>query len=169
LLSHSPADLIGEELDELIRQAAQGEVLHNDDTCMRVLHLEREPADQRTGVFTSGIVATDAGARLRCTSPAANTPARIWLKCLRSAHRSWVRRFRCVTRPRATCPNYPRAWKSWWLTASRMAGARFREDRIHNEAIVDACGAEERTMGWYYYLEDQRQFPLRPDALSLRQ
>ncbi|MGC9225585.1 MAG: IS66 family transposase, partial [Terracidiphilus sp.] len=48
--------------EELIRQAAQGEVLHNDDTSMRVLHLARPPDDQRTGVFTSGIVAiTESG------------------------------------------------------------------------------------------------------------
>ena len=42
--------------EELIRQAAQGEVFHNDDTGMRVLHLARAPDDERTGVFTSGIV-----------------------------------------------------------------------------------------------------------------
>ena len=42
--------------DELIRQAAQGNVLHNDDTSMRVLMLQRDPSDERTGVFTSGIV-----------------------------------------------------------------------------------------------------------------
>ncbi len=51
---------------ELIRQAAQGEVLHNDDTSMPVLALRRDagmdhdegdPAE-RTGVFTSGIVST---------------------------------------------------------------------------------------------------------------
>jgi transposase len=42
--------------NELIRQAAQGEVLHNDDTSMRVLRFAREPSDKRTGVFTSGIV-----------------------------------------------------------------------------------------------------------------
>ena len=34
-----------------------------------------------------------------------------------------------------------------------------REDRIHNQAIVDAYGADERAMGWYYYLENQLQFP----------
>src|SRR5215475_9263492 len=50
--------------DELIRQAAQGEVLHNDDTRMRVLKMEREPGDQRTGVFTSGIVSTSAGRQI---------------------------------------------------------------------------------------------------------
>lgn len=47
--------------EELIRQAAQGEVLHNDDTGMRVLRIEREPADERRGVFTSGIVSTRQG------------------------------------------------------------------------------------------------------------
>ena len=45
------AEIIKPARDELIRQAAQGEVLHNDDTGMRVLKLEREPGDQRTGVF----------------------------------------------------------------------------------------------------------------------
>lgn len=50
--------------DELIRQAAQGEVVHNDDTSMRVLRLERDPSDERTGVFTSGIVATREGRKI---------------------------------------------------------------------------------------------------------
>src|SRR5690606_17782235 len=55
---------------ELIRQAAQGEVLYNDDTTMKILKLERplpaEPGDPsgRTGTFTSGIVATAAGQRV---------------------------------------------------------------------------------------------------------
>jgi transposase len=52
--------------DELVRQAAQGEVLFNDDTTMKVLELTGEQraaaaadeeTDGRTGVFTSGIVA----------------------------------------------------------------------------------------------------------------
>ncbi len=43
-------------LGELIRQAAQGRVMHNDDTGMRILRLTREPNDKRTGTFTSGIV-----------------------------------------------------------------------------------------------------------------
>ena len=46
--------------EELIRQAAQGEVLHNDDTSMKVLRLAREPSDERTGVFTSNILAITA-------------------------------------------------------------------------------------------------------------
>jgi len=50
--------------EELIRQAAQGEVVYNDDTRMRVLRLAREPSDSRTGVFTSGIVSTRQGQQI---------------------------------------------------------------------------------------------------------
>jgi transposase len=61
------AELIKPAHTELIRQAAQGEVLHNDDTSMRVLALRRERSqetDERTGVFTSGIVATEEGRKI---------------------------------------------------------------------------------------------------------
>jgi hypothetical protein len=58
------AHVIRPALEELIRQAAQGEVLHSDDTSMRVLRLAREPSDKRTGVFTSGIVATNRGQKI---------------------------------------------------------------------------------------------------------
>jgi transposase len=53
--------------DELIRQAAQGEVLHNDDTSMRVLALQRAIAEEdgeRTGIFTSGVVSTAEGRKI---------------------------------------------------------------------------------------------------------
>jgi transposase len=43
-------------LGEFIRQAAQGSVVHNDDTGMRILKLVRDTDDGRTGTFTSGIV-----------------------------------------------------------------------------------------------------------------
>src|SRR5262249_24701674 len=56
--------------EELIRQAAQGEVLHNDDTTVKILGLmgrsrqeapadaegEGTDADKRSGLFTSGVV-----------------------------------------------------------------------------------------------------------------
>jgi transposase len=58
------AELLKPARDELIRQAAQGEVVHNDDTSMRVLRLAREPSDERTGVFTSGIVSTGQGRKI---------------------------------------------------------------------------------------------------------
>ena len=63
-LVEETAEVIQPAHEELMRQAAQGEVLHNDDTSMRVLHLEREPTDERTGVFTSGIVSTATGCQI---------------------------------------------------------------------------------------------------------
>jgi hypothetical protein len=58
--------------EELIRQAAQGDVVYNDDTTVKILELMGErarkspPLDDehdpnRTGLFTSGVVATRAG------------------------------------------------------------------------------------------------------------
>jgi transposase len=67
------ATLIQPAMDELIRQAAQGKVLHNDDTSMKVLGLMKEAAfvegdssdpPERTGVFTSGIVSTTEGQKI---------------------------------------------------------------------------------------------------------
>src|SRR6266851_2595027 len=67
------AALIQPAMDELIRQAAQGQVLHNDDTSMKVLGLMKElastngdssDAPERTGVFTSGIVSTRDGQKI---------------------------------------------------------------------------------------------------------
>jgi transposase len=58
---------------ELIRQAAQGEVLHNDDTTAHILEMTAEaraealPAgarEDRTGVFTTGIVASREGRKI---------------------------------------------------------------------------------------------------------
>ncbi len=55
-LLEAAAELLRPVLDDLIRQAAQGSVMHNDDTGMRILRLAREPGDKRSGTFTSGIV-----------------------------------------------------------------------------------------------------------------
>jgi hypothetical protein len=59
---------------ELIRQAAQGEVLHNDDTTAKILDMmksmrerkARSPSDPklRTGIFTSGIVSIRNGQKI---------------------------------------------------------------------------------------------------------
>jgi len=71
------ASVIAPIYEELIRQAAQGEVLYNDDTTMKILELmgkrarakafaeaERaKDAPKRKGVFTSGIVSTREGRR----------------------------------------------------------------------------------------------------------
>jgi transposase len=67
------SELLAPAHEELVRQAAQGEVLHNDDTTMKVLEVTRaqreaaaadEQTNPRTGVFTSGIVSTREGRQL---------------------------------------------------------------------------------------------------------
>ena len=80
-IAEEVAEVVAPAYEELIRQAAQGEVLYNDDTKMRVLALRREspPASaataqskaneegidpDRTGVFTSGIVSTREGRKI---------------------------------------------------------------------------------------------------------
>ncbi len=55
-------DKIYPAYNELIRQAAQGDVVYNDDTTNRVVELIKEnktkSSDERTGIFTTGIVST---------------------------------------------------------------------------------------------------------------
>lgn len=43
-----------------------------------------------------------------------------------------------------------------------------REERIANEAIVDANGAEEQAIGWYYYLQDRISFPFTAICIEKR-
>jgi transposase len=56
------AGIVEPAFQELIRQGAQGEVLHNDDTSAKILALMKDRRDlvtdpkTRTGIFTSGIV-----------------------------------------------------------------------------------------------------------------
>ena len=59
--------------DALISQAAQGDVLHNDDTTVKILEFmgersKKQPIDDamtdRTGLFTSGVVSTCEGRRI---------------------------------------------------------------------------------------------------------
>jgi len=69
---HEVAGIVEPAHRELIRQAAQGEVLHNDDATMKILALMKEAnansedsdSGERTGIFTSGIVSIGAGRKI---------------------------------------------------------------------------------------------------------
>ncbi len=57
---HGAAGLLQPVHEELIRKAAQGEVLHNDNTTMKILDIQRplplldpDAAEERRGIFTS--------------------------------------------------------------------------------------------------------------------
>jgi len=72
---YAAALLLAAAYEQLIRQAAQGDVVYNDDTAVKILELmgqrakksppPEDPHDPtRTGLFTSGVVATCAGRRI---------------------------------------------------------------------------------------------------------
>jgi len=61
------ADLIHPIYRELIRQGAQGDVIHNDDTTMKILSLMKENNQDelaRKGMFTTGIISTLNGRKI---------------------------------------------------------------------------------------------------------
>lgn len=61
------ADKIYPAYDELIRQAACGDILHNDDTVMKILALIKENAAResvRKGIFTSGVLSVASGMKI---------------------------------------------------------------------------------------------------------
>ena len=69
-IAEEMAETIEPAFGELIRQAAQGEVVHNDDTTMKVLALmsreqppeqSRQEESQRSGIFTSAVVSRCEG------------------------------------------------------------------------------------------------------------
>ena len=53
-----------------------------------------------------------------------------------------------------------RAPRSGAKAMNRSRKDPVREDRIHNEAIVDA-GPDEQALSWYYYLENKISFPFQ--------
>jgi transposase len=72
-LVHGGAKDVAAAHEELLNQAAQSRVVYNDDTTMKVLQLTKaqraaaladDLKQERTGIFTSGIVATDAGRKI---------------------------------------------------------------------------------------------------------
>jgi hypothetical protein len=103
------AEVIKPAQEELIRQAAQEEVLHNDDTSMRVLQMEREPSDERTGVFTSGIVSTASGRKIALYFTGRQHAGENLADVLKRRATELAGPFRCVTRCRATRPALTRA------------------------------------------------------------
>ena len=128
------AEGIRSVFEELIRQAAQGEVFHNDDTKMKILSLDRESApalgspeessrsSERTGLFTSGIVSTKQGQRSRCFSPGGGTRERTSPRCWRTVPRDCLRRFKWPMACRGTLPSCRRRCRSSSETVTRTRG-----------------------------------------------
>ena len=43
-----------------------------------------------------------------------------------------------------------------------------REYRIHDKAVVDAYGEEERAVGWYFYMDDKLHCPFNAKCITKR-
>ncbi|MCC7311472.1 MAG: calcium-binding protein [Sulfuritalea sp.] len=52
------------------------------------------------------------------------------------------------------------------MAATRRSSSR--ERRIESEIVVDAYTAEERALGWYYYVEERLGAPLMAQCISAR-
>jgi transposase len=115
------APLLQPALEELQRQAAQSEVVHNDDTSMRVLSLDRDTdiSPERTGVFTSGLVWIVQGRRIALYFTGCKHAGENLAEVLNSAPPICRPSFKCVMPCRGTC----RSWsRRWWLTVMRTVG-----------------------------------------------
>jgi hypothetical protein len=103
------AEIIQAARDELIRQAAQDEVLHNDDTGMRCCawRASRLKGAKPTAPVCSPPASSphNKGAGSRSTSPAASTPAKICAMCSNTVPQISPRLCRCVMRRRAISLN----------------------------------------------------------------
>ncbi len=54
------------------------------------------------------------------------------------------------------------------MAKSRPKRDEKREHRITMEVVVDAYDAQERAMGWYYYLQEQLAFPFTAICVEMR-
>jgi transposase IS66 family protein len=118
---------------ERIHQAAQGEVLHNDDTTMKILNLmgksrarppsadaEAEEKSERTGIFTSGIVSTRAGQKIALFFTGRKHAGENLASVL--AHRAQALG-PAIQMCDALSRNLPQSFKAWSPTVSRTADA----------------------------------------------
>ena len=120
------AEQLEPALEELIRQAAQGEVVYNDDTGMKVLALPAPDRPERTGVFTSGIISPAKDNGWRCSSPADGTLGKICPRCWLVGLPIWLLPCKC----NALSRNLPKTLEvilgvCAWSTPVREGGAEF--------------------------------------------
>ena len=110
-------------LEELKRQAAQGEVVHNDDTSMRVLSLDRDAdilAAERTGVFTSGLVWIVQERRIALYFTGCKHAGENLAEVLKQRSADLpppIQMCDALSRNRAES-----RWRRWWPTVMRTAG-----------------------------------------------
>ena len=130
------AEVIRPAFEELIRQAAQGEVFYNDDTSMKILALarasppraeeekpRRAPRNGRDCSPPASCRRRGRGSGSRCSSPGGSMPGRTSPGCSSSGPRDSRRPFKCPMPCHATCRSSRRSWKFSGETATRTPGA----------------------------------------------
>ena len=150
-LMEQGAAALSPALDQLLWQAAQGEVLHNDDTGMRILRLARAPSDQRTGVFTSGIVSLWRNRKIALFFTGRQHAGENLADVLkrRAEHSSPIQMCDALSR---NLPKLAMASEDLWRTAWPMAGGsswmsvdRFPEQCRH---LLETLAWSTATMPW---------------------
>ena len=110
--------------EELIRQAAQGDIVYNDDTTNKILELikENKTEDQteRTGIFTTGIVSTTDDLKIAIFHTGRRHAKRISVRCSKNGIRQKVRRYKWRM---PYLEIYPRSLQPYWPTATPMRDA----------------------------------------------
>lgn len=94
----SVANKIHPVYTEVIRQAAQGKILYNDDTTVKILSLmkETDKAAKRKGMFTSGILSECDVGKMPCFLPATIMLEKIYPGSCKNGDPEKIRQYRCV-------------------------------------------------------------------------
>ena len=157
------AELIKPARDELIRQAAQGEVLHNDDTSMRVLKLERASRATSAPVCSPAASFRPAqGRKIALFFTGRQACGREHRRGAEAAGGGVARRrSRCAMRCRGMCRSCPAEWRFCWRTAWLTDGGSLWKWR---RTFPSECRYVLETLGQVYgYDAEARERGLTPE------
>ena len=133
--------------EQLIRQAAQGDIVHNDDTGVKILEMmgerarqaalakelsqdsaedsAKKPEAERTGMFTTGIISTREGHKIALFLSGRQHAGENSQRRVGPVRRSCPHRFKCVTPSRGIClENWRRSWPTVWRMAAAIRSRR---------------------------------------------
>ena len=165
-VAEKAAQRIWPAYDELIRQAAQGEIVHNDDTGMRILRWHGSRPTSAPGSSPAASYRSVAAGPSRCTSPAASTRGEL-AEVLKQRAPDCRRPSRCAMRYRAT-PRGVGRLNVCWPTASRMEDGSLWKWRRTFRKNADMCwrrwAAFSITMPW----RGSRNCRRKNDCASIR-
>jgi Transposase IS66 family. len=86
--------------EKLKAQASQGDILHNDDTPMKILELLKENKtkdnNERTGIFTTGILSRLDDRKIVIFLPDVTMQEKIWLQYSRTEIWKKIHPYRCA-------------------------------------------------------------------------